>query len=242
MRQLGLFAAAFGGTLAVLLLAFLALQGMADGSRPTPTMPAFATASPTPPAGGASPIRPTPVATAGQTPDPGASATSSGAPTPTPGGETPGTTPTAGPTDTPGPTVGPGGRLVLTLLGVQYESAVVAPNATLIKRDDGSILLVSRRGQSDTSEVHYRLPASALPPASQIVRIDTLVCGEGSGDFWETYGPDGSSPAEHEAIRPAVDGCWHYDDAPGPDTSVTGMVRTQTTLRIDRIVYTITVR
>jgi hypothetical protein len=71
--------------------------------------------------------------------------------------------------------------------------------------------------------------------------MDVLVCGTASGDFWESYGPQGSDPTEYEVVPPESDGCWHYRDAPGPDTTVKAFVHLATTFTITRIEYTVTV-
>ena len=67
------------------------------------------------------------------------------------------------------------------------------------------------------------------------------VCGSGSGDFWEAYGPPGSSPDEYEVVPPSADGCWHFNDAPGPDTTVLVKLRLASTMTISRLEYVLTV-
>ena len=89
-------------------------------------------------------------------------------------------------------------------------------------------------------EVTWELPAEAIPAGYRIISIDTAVCGAGSGDFWESYGPAGSDPEEQEVIAPAADGCWHYNGAPGPDTTVKAIIRLASVMAITRIDYVVT--
>lgn len=234
MRQLGLLAASFGGTLAVLLLVYLALGGLGGSSpvatpshTPEPTPDFVASAPPT--------IHPRPTIRPTATPSPGPSGTpASGTPS---GG--PGATPKASPT--PGPSLAPGSTLTITVKGRDYSNADIPSNGSVTKQGD-AVILKTTRDQSAFLVVEWTVPPGALPPGAKIARIDTLVCGSGKGDFWETYGPDGSDPYEYAVEEPAADGCWHFTNAPGPDTIVIASTRTEATMRVDRIVYTITLR
>ena len=130
----------------------------------------------------------------------------------------------------------------MTVLGADYVDSAIAPNATATRLADGSVLLQSTRMYSYPTTLTYTLPGDRLPPGTHITGIlATKVCGSASGDFWESYGPDGSEPTEHEFGPPQPDGCWHYGAAPGPDTTVTVGMRTQTTYTITRVEYTVTV-
>ncbi|MES2209405.1 MAG: hypothetical protein V4515_04380 [Chloroflexota bacterium] len=232
MRSVALLAAAFGGTLAVLLLGFFALRAVTGGSLdPTAAPSADLLATPTEFATERPTARPT------RTPRPAPSA-SGGSTSPGPSG-TPG--PTAGPTGTPRPTLPPGTVITITVKGRDYVSAEIPPNGTVKKQGDSAILHTDR-SMSLFLGVTWDIPPGSIPFGAKIARIDSRVCGSGSGDFWETYGPDGSEPFEYAVEEPSPDGCWYFTNAPGPDTAILSQTRTEATLRIDKIVYTITLR
>lgn len=242
MKQLGLFAAAFGGTLAVLLVAFLVIEQLGAAgatAEASPSSTDVALASPTP-----APIaRPLP----SQSAAPSASASASVAPsalavqTKAPATAAPHPTATPRPTATPEP-VAPGSTFDIVVPGQKYATSVVASNGTITKLPYGSILMSSERTISDSTEVSYRLPAGQVPPGTQIARLDVAVCGYGSGDFWETYGPADADPIEHEVTAPDADGCWHYLGGSGRDSTAHAIIQGATTLRISKVVYTITTR
>jgi hypothetical protein len=244
MRQFALVGGVFALTLALLFGAWLALGGF-TGRAPAPTdvggatTGGAATASSTEIAPATTPAASSP--TLG--PSSSASAVTSPAASPTP-------TPSAAPTPTlaPVPSVVAGQAIVVTLRGQDYVSAqgVDPLHATLTYLSGGGIRLRSDGSTSDSLTVTYRLSPSSLPAGKDIRRIDVKVCGSGSGDFWESYGPPGSEPVEYEAEPPATDGCWHFAAAPGPDSTVIvavniAAINVTSTMQIDRVVYTVTV-
>lgn len=229
MRQYGILAAVFGGTLAVLLVAFLVVEQMGAGNTaavasPSPSATAAAVASAPPPAT----IPPKPSATA----DPSTAASS------TPGPGTPAGTPR--PTPTKAPPVAPGSIIEVVVLGHDFVESEIASNGTITTLASGGILMSSTRDLSDLTSVTYLLPRSQIPAGTIIKRLDVAVCGKGEGDFWETYGPPDANPSEHEATDPDADGCWHYLDSNGKDSTSKAIIEKRSTLRVDKVVYTIT--
>jgi hypothetical protein len=148
--------------------------------------------------------------------------------------------PTSGPSGPPAST-DPGGRIVVSVLGRDYATANVAGHGTLTQSTDGSITIQTDRTYAEQTEVDWELPADAIPAGATIRSLDVRVCGKGSGDFWESYGPDGSDPIEEEVTPPQADGCWHYTGAPGHDTVVKVYIRLASTMTITRVEYTATV-
>jgi hypothetical protein len=51
-----------------------------------------------------------------------------------------------------------------------------------------------------------------MPPGATAASVVTVVCGEGSGDWWEVYGPYGSDEFEYEITPPGPDGCWRFHE------------------------------
>jgi hypothetical protein len=125
--------------------------------------------------------------------------------------------------------------------GNQYINSAVPSNGSVTSNADGSVTMKLDRTVSDEIELDYIVPADRIPAGKTITNMDVLVCGTASGDFWESYGPQGSDPTEYEVVPPESDGCWHYRDAPGPDTTVKAFVHLATTFTITRIEYTVTV-
>jgi hypothetical protein len=124
--------------------------------------------------------------------------------------------------------------------GSRYVDPKIAQNGTVTKLANGGIILSSDRMFSEPTEVSYKLEATDLPAGTKIAKLDVAVCGIGTGDFWETYGPPDAEPAEHEVTPPDADGCWHYLGSNGKDTSVHAIIHLLSKLRIDKVVYTIT--
>jgi hypothetical protein len=234
MRQIPLIGAAFALTLAVLVGGYLVLRAAPPGAAPP-------TASPSPAAS------PTEVAVITPSPVPSPTWT----PTPAPSGTA---TPAPSASDVPGPTITPvpsfvgGTTVVVTVRGQDYvlASGLDPAHATITKLSGGGIRLDADGSSAEELTATYRFPASALPAGKIIRRIDTKVCGSGSGDFWESYGPPGSTPVEYEVEPPAADGCWHFAGAPGPDSTVIVVVNINpinvpSSMVIESVIYTITV-
>lgn len=127
------------------------------------------------------------------------------------------------------------------VLGSEYVNADVPANGKVTRGNGGSLTMTTDRTISAQMEVHWELPASKIPPGFRIVSVDVRMCGTGTGDFWESYGPEGSTPDEHELTQPERDGCWHYTGAPGPDTTVKAIIRLASTMTISKLEYVATV-
>jgi hypothetical protein len=226
MNQNKALVAAFGGTLAILLLAFLGLQALAGGAGTGPAPTPVVIDIPTPTAGSATP-----------TPTTGPTATAEQSAKPT---NTPSATRTPRPTATP-PPIGPGNKVKVVVTGQQYVKADVPSNGTVTKLGGGALRISTTRDLSDPLTLTYKLPAASLPAGAKIRELDVDVCGFGEGDFWETYGPFGADEYEFEVTNPTDgSGCWHYRNAPGSDSTVLAAIHLQSTFRIDRLVYTVT--
>jgi hypothetical protein len=232
MKQYGLLLAAFGGTLAVLLVAFLVIEQLGAGS-------AVASATPSPSPSAIAFATPRLV-----TPGPNASASASTAPSPSAGPTATPTEPdaTATPTRTPAPSLAPGTTIEIVVLGHEYVSSEVASNGKISLTVGAGILMSSTREFSNATSVEYKLPPGKLPPGTIIKRLDVAICGKGEGDFWETYGPADADPTEDEVTNPDADGCWHYLGGNGKDTTAKAIIEKQSSLRIDKVVYTVTAR
>lgn len=230
-----LMAGAFGLTLAVLGGTFMALQSLArEPERPlrtaTPSLVALPSIAPTPfqtrhPAG-----TPRPLTTRPPTP------TRKPAPTPSDG------RPAATPAPTTAPSVTAGGTITVVVPGDQYELADVPENGTVTPLPGGAVRLETTRIISAQLMVTWFVPEGSVPEGTTITGVDVAVCGSGDGDFYETYGPEGSDPMEHEVEPPDADGCWHYNDAIGDDTSVIAITRLASHLIIERVEYTLHVQ
>jgi hypothetical protein len=239
MRQAGLLVGGFVITLAVLAGAFFGVQQITGGpsatASPTPAPTTAAVGSPSP--------RPTLAPTPAPTPAPTVEPTSTPSPQPT-ATPTPATAAPATPAATaslPAPSVGQTGKIIVVVLGSQYTAANVPGNGKITPGNGGVITMTTDRTISEELDVAYNFPEGQIPAGFTIRSLDVRICGTGSGDFWETYGPPGSNPDEYEITRPATDGCWHYLGAPGDDTTVKAIIRLNTTMTITRVEYTATV-
>lgn len=228
-------AGAFALTFALMAGAFMALQSLArDPERPLltagPSLANLASVAPTP----------LPTRHAAGTPPPRQPQTTR-PPTPT---RKPTTRPSAAASAVPTgeATIPADGTLRVVLRGDQYELADIPENGKVTPVAGGGIRIETTRLYSHQLMVTWFLPDDALPAGATITEVDVAVCGSGDGDFYETYGPEGSEPMEHEVEPPGPDGCWHYDDALGDDTSVIAIVRLGSHLVIDRVEYTFTVK
>jgi hypothetical protein len=145
---------------------------------------------------------------------------------------------------TPVPEAWGGASTTVTVLGRNYKDTAVnmQPHSTITRLASGSVVMTSTADDSQPTTIMYELPSTAVPAGRQIARLDTVICGSGGGNFWEVYGPDGSDPAEYEAALPAADGCWHFTRAPGTDRSVHADIQLESSMRIDKVVFTIWLR
>lgn len=145
-----------------------------------------------------------------------------------------------------GPSSVPGSAktVVVTVNGADYDKATVqmVDVSSVTPLPNGSVAMQTDRTGHGTLFVSWKAPSSPDLQPGSVARIDTAVCGTGSGDFWEVYGPTGSDEAEYEVVPPSGDGCWHFHNAPGPDTTITVGVTLTSILEIERVVYTITLR
>ena len=114
------------------------------------------------------------------------------------------------------------------------------PDGGSINPVGDSIVIETTENSPDALWVTYRPDLAALPADAQIISVDTRVCGQGTGQFWEQYGPVGSNPNEYEVTQPEADGCWHFTDAPADDLSVIASVMLQSSLSIEKVEYTVT--
>jgi hypothetical protein len=238
MKQYGVLAAAFGGTLAVLLIAFLVIEQLGAASTPEPSPIAEAT-----PVIRSLPPRVT--ASPGVAPSPSRSFMPR--PSEPPDDPTPSPEPadSAAPGRTPRPTpspVAPGTVVEIVVPGTRMAQQEVPANGSVTNIAGGGVLLRTTRDLSEQLEVAYKLPMSQIPPGMKVARMDTRICGDAEGDFWETYGPARAEPYEYEVEKPEADGCWHYANGALTDNAVFAIIRGETTFRVDKVVYTLTAR
>ena len=125
------------------------------------------------------------------------------------------------------------------MLGKQFTTYEVPEEGSLLLNGD-SLVLRTTDDSSDALWVIYSLDPTALPAGARVHSISTAICGRGSGTFWEVYGPTGSDPLEYEVTPPDADGCWHFTDAQTGDMSAIAATMLDSTLVIDRVVFTVT--
>lgn len=258
MRQYGLFAAAFGGTLAVLLVAFVVIAQLRGGgttadASASPSSQAIETNSPAPPI--ARPTSAQPSRSIGPGPSPSQDATPSPEPSPSQD-PTPSPEPaaTVAPARTPKPTpprATPAASVEITLLGAEYRVESMPSDGKITLMSGGGVILETAASSVDSATpltVTYRLRLSQVPFGMKVVRLDAAVCGHASGAFWESYGPIWAQPMEFEKTQPGPDGCWHYIGirhdlgTAMSDTTVKASISLGTRFQIDRVVYTLNAR
>ena len=223
MRQSTLLVGTAGLTLVVLVAGFLAFRAL--------TGPETGSATPTP-AASAGGVEPTPSASVEATPSVAEAATPAGA------SATP--TPVPTPVGTPGPTPVPGETVTYTVKGSQYVDSQVPPGGAITNLSGGAITMTTA-ASSEELIVTYRLTI----PAGRVVKsYEVKVCGSGSGNFWETYGPPGANPVEYEYEEPASDGCWHFAGGSMTNTTVLAIIGGfpggTSQMQVDRIDYVLT--
>ncbi|MBM4407457.1 MAG: hypothetical protein FJ038_02370 [Chloroflexi bacterium] len=129
---------------------------------------------------------------------------------------TPHPTPAPTPPPTPAPTPTPltGQTRVHRVAPTSYVEARIRGDSRLEALPDGSIRVVSTRASNADQYVEWWVDESVImPPGSQAARVVTVVCGGGSGDWWEVYGPYGSDEFEFEVTGPGSDGCWYFNES-----------------------------
>ena len=106
------------------------------------------------------------------------------------------------------------GQTVIHLVApTDYAEARIRGDARLEPLPDGSIRVVSTRASNADQYVEWLVEDERImPPGMQAARVVTLVCGRGSGDWWEVYGPYGSEEFEYEVTAPGEDGCWAFNE------------------------------
>lgn len=237
MRQILLLAASFGLTMVGLVGALLVISMFGGPGDPAaspsaePSATAFALATPVP-----SPsVRQPPIASSSAS----AAATD---PNPSTVQATPRPSATPRLTVTPRPSSGPAGTIEVVVRGRDYFTTNATEPGEITFQPNGGIVMETGRALTNAVAVDYRVPPGSIPSGRSIVSIDTKVCGSGSGDFWEAYGPDGGEPDEYEARDPEADGCWHFTGAPGPDSTTRAATQYQSKMRVDQVIYTIVLR
>ena len=221
MRQTTILLGTAGLTLVVLIVAFLAFRALTgpDGAAATPT-----------PIPSTSAQEATATATASPTPVPSASGATASTAT---------ATAVATPVRTAGPTPVPGETVTYTVKGSQYVSKQIPPGGAISNLAGGAIKMTTGTASSDELTVTYRF---TIPAGRVVQSYQVKVCGSGTGNFWETYGPPGANPVEYEFEPPAADGCWHFTGGSLTDTTVLAIIGLGSQMRVDRIVYILTFR
>jgi hypothetical protein len=175
--------------------------------------------NPSVPASSATPdptLPPSPVASAPTTPSPTPPATGNSSPRPSPG-------------------------TVLTIVVPGTAASDVQDYVDgVVFTPDGSALRIDSKRPANR-RFSYELRPGDLPAGTKLSRLDLKVCGTAKGDFWEIYGPDGADPYEIEVGQPEADGCWHFNGGTGDGSAIDLYINGNTHMRIDRLVYTVTV-
>lgn len=134
--------------------------------------------------------------------------------------------------------VTPGIPTALVVHGRDYASVDKSDQAVVVERGC-AVAVATRKPDANALTLEYTLPTGLIPDSAQISRLDTAVCGSVEGEDWEVYGPAGSDPFELEVQQPDSDGCWHFERGTG-DSKLVFYISDDTTLRIERVVYTVT--
>lgn len=237
MKRYALLGGSFLVTFALLVSVWMVGTGRSPlgGLAQTPSPPP--TAAPTT----------TPVETATPTGSPSPTATPTGTPSQTPSLTPPPATPspspaplrTLPPSFAPPPSSRPGGSQTFTLTGAQYSSYQIPEAASLLLNGDALVMRTTSESD-DAMWVTYRIEPTQLPAGATVHSVSVAICGYGSGQFWEVYGPTGSEPHEYEVVPPDADGCWHFRDAQTNDISAIAGTMLESTMVIERVVFTVT--
>jgi hypothetical protein len=160
----------------------------------------------------------------------------------------PGPTVTASPTPRPTRTATPAptslaGQTIPFTIDVQHPLEQTVPEGSSIELlPDGGIRAHSVRASDGSIYLAWTFDPARLPSGASVANVETLVCGSGSGDFYEVYGPYGAEEIEFEVTPPRPDGCWHFTKDTGTDYRVEIYVNDDSVMTIDRIEYRITFR
>lgn len=133
----------------------------------------------------------------------------------------------------------PGETQVYVVDGTDFVDSSVPTGGAVTPTDAGAVLETTRAAD-EALLVTYELPAELLPAGALIHSVSVRVCGTGEGDFWEVYGPLGAEPFEYEVTPPGVDGCWHFVDGNGGDTSIIAATMYETRMVVEKVEYTVT--
>ena len=173
-------------------------------------------------------------------PNPSASATPSATNNLTTPSPSPAPMRTPPPSSVPQPSGQPGGNSeTYTLLGKEFTTYEVPEGGSLLLNGD-ALVLRTIEDSPDALWVVYSLDPARLPAGATVYSISTAVCGYSSGQFWEVYGPSGSDPLEYEVTPPDADGCWYFRDAYTNDISAIAATMLESTMVIERVVFTVT--
>ena len=230
----------------------VAFGGFSKAAEPiaTPRHTPYYTLAATPPPPTAT-LTPTPTPTPKPTPKPTPVSTGTHAPTGRPTVAPSSSGPAATFDGTPAPLRTPPGSFVAPTFNAGDQTQTVAvygskfvfsqvPDGGKITPQGDGIIISTTSSSSDALWVTYRLDPSVLPAGAVISSVNAKICGQGAGQFWEAYGPVGSTPTEYEARPPDADGCWHFTDAPPTDISVIASTMLDSQMYIDRIEFTVT--
>lgn len=234
MTRLALLIGSFLLTFALLISAW-----MVAGPRPGAVAP---TASPVPSSTQAPPASPAPPSPP-PTPTPSAQPTATASPLPTtPPTPTPSVSPaplrTLPASFEPLPSSDPGGTQTFAMTGAEFTSYQIPENGRLVRNGDLAVLTTTD-DTVDALWVTYSVDPADLPVGVIIHTVNALICGHGTGAFWEVYGPTGSTPTEYEVVPPGADGCWRFADAPTTDMSIIASTMLASQLVIERVEFTI---
>ena len=150
------------------------------------------------------------LAACGQSTDSGLTRSPASVPTPLPIGIV-----TPHPNTAPAEVAPSSGQTVIHLVSpADYVEARIRGDSRLERLADGSIRVISTRASNADQYVEWLVADEEIMPAgTEAATVVTLVCGRGSGDWWEVYGPYGSEEFEYEVTEPGEDGCWTFNES-----------------------------
>jgi hypothetical protein len=114
------------------------------------------------------------------------------------------------------------------------------PTEDIVKPlSNGGIEITTTRTADHQLRMEWVLDTTVFPDDALVIGVDTRVCGHGSGDMYELYGPIAADPVEYELKPPGADGCWHFigDES---DYTVTIYAWDNSTFTIDLIEFAVT--